>query len=394
MKHEQMAGHTPGSEGSFKMVAKTFRGLEPVLASEIKSIGGRNVTVGNRVVYFEGDKELLYRSNFQLRTALRILKPFHEFRAKDENELYKGAYNFNWSSLLSPRMTFAIDGVLKSRYFNHSKYIALKVKDAIADQFRATTGERPGVDTNDPDLRFNLHISDDRCTILLDSSGESLHKRGYRTETSSAPLNEVMAAGMILLSGWDRKSDLIDPMCGSGTIAIEAAMIAYNIPPGLYRKNFAFEKWADFDKELFESIYNEEYEEPLVYPNITGSDISPFAVTMARSNAKNAFLGKRINFTISAFEDMMPAGEGGLLIANPPYGERLKVDNMRAFYTVLGDCMKNNFPGYTAWILTSNLEAAKYTGLRPEKKIILFNGPLECRFLKYTLYTGTKKRKK
>jgi len=378
---------------NFNMVAKTFRGLEDVLAGEIESIGGTEIKKGTRVVHFRGDREVMYRANFHLRTALRILKPFYEFRASNEDELYKGAYSYDWSALLNESSTFAIDGVLNSTYFNHSRYIALKVKDAIADQFRAINGRRPSVDTVNPDIRINLHISDDKCTLLLDSSGESLHKRGYRTETSSAPLNEVLAAGMIMLSGWDRKSDFIDPMCGSGTIPIEAAMIAYNVPPGVYRKQFAFEKWPDFDKPLFESIYNEDYPEPDAAPRITGSDMSSHAISMARSNAKNAFLGKRIDFTISPFEEMMPPGESGFLITNPPYGERLKQENIRAFHTIMGDCLKRNFTGYTAWILTSNLEAVKFTGLRPERKIVLYNGPLECRFIRYTIYKGSKNQK-
>ncbi len=392
IKNQSGTDHAGITSGSFEMVAKTFRGLEEVLAGEIEAIGGGNIRKGTRVVHFSGDREVMYRANFMLRTALRILVPFYEFRAKDENELYKCAYSFDWSALLLENMTFAIDGVLNSPYFNHSKFISLKVKDAIADQFRAKTGKRPGVDTSDPDVRLNLHISDDRCTLLLDSSGESLHRRGYRAGAGPAPLNEVLAAGMIMLSGWDRKSDFIDPMCGSGTIPIEAAMMAYNIPPGIYRKQFAFEKWTDFDKPLFESIYNEEHPDPPVFPRITGSDISSRSVSMARSNAKNAFLGKKVNFTISPFEDMLPPGDGGVLITNPPYGGRLKHENIRAFHTIIGDCLKKNFTGYTAWILTSNLEAVKFTGLRPERKILLFNGPLECRFVKYSIYKGSKKQ--
>jgi len=376
---------------NFEMVAKTFRGLEDVLSGEVEDIGGLNIRKGTRAVFFSGNKEVLYRANFHLRTALRILKPVFEFRASDENELYKGAADFDWSLMMGVNNTFAIDGVLKSPYFNHSKYIALKVKDAVVDQFRAKTGKRPDVDTDDPDIRLNLHISGDKCTILLDSSGESLHRRGYRTEASSAPLNEVLAAGMIMLSGWDRKTDFIDPMCGSGTIPIEAAMMAYNIPPGIYRKQFAFEKWPDFDKTLFESIYNEEYPEPDMNPRITGSDISPYAIRMARSNARNAFLMKRIDFTVTPFEDVIPFGEEGVLVSNPPYGERLKEENMRAFHTIIGDCLKKNFNGFSAWLLTSNLDALKFTGLRPDRKIVLFNGPLECRFVRYSIYKGSKK---
>jgi putative N6-adenine-specific DNA methylase len=375
----------------FAMVAKTFHGLEHILASEIRSAGGDNITTGIRSVHFDGDREVMYRVNFQARTALRVLKPFYEFRAKNEDELYRGAYNYDWSGLLSGKNTFAIDGVLNSPWFNHSKFIALKVKDAIADQFRDRTGKRPGVDTEDPDIRINLHISSDQCTLLLDSSGESLHKRGYRAANAPAPLNEVLAAGMIMLSGWDRKSPLIDPMCGSGTIPIEAAMMAHNIPPGIYRKKFAFEKWPDFDEKLFSKIYNHEYEAPDKVPVIAGSDKSSMAIAMARENAKNAFLGNKIDFTISSFEDMMPKEENGVLITNPPYGERLKQENIKAFHTLMGDYLKKNYAGYTAWVLSSNLEALKFIGLRPEKKIVLYNGPLECRFVKFTIYKGSKK---
>ncbi len=379
------------SSGSFDMVAKTFRGLEHVLANEIKALGGDNIRTGTRVVYFRGDTEILYRANFQSRTALRILKPVYEFTARDENELYKGAYSFDWSELLSENKTFAIDGVLNSPYFNHSKFVALKVKDAIVDQFRAKTGRRPDVDTENPDLRINLHISSDKCTLLLDSSGESLHKRGYRTATNQAPLNEVLAAGIIMLSGWDCKSAFIDPMCGSGTIPIEAAMMAYNIPPGIYRKRFAFEKWPDFDNVLFGNIYNQEYSEPVTRPQISGSDISPQIIAIARNNAKNAFLGKKIEFKITSFDSVLPYEGGGVMLTNPPYGERLKQENIQAFHSIMGDILKKNFPGYAAWILSSNIEALKFTGLKPEKKIVLYNGPLECRLVKYSIYKGSRK---
>jgi putative N6-adenine-specific DNA methylase len=373
------------------MVAKTMKGLEHLLAAEIEAIGGINIRKGIRAVYFEGDKEILYRANFQLRTALRILKPLYEFRAKDENELYKGAYSIDWSSLLSNDKTFAIDGVLNSQYFNHSRYVALRVKDAIADQFRAKTGRRPNVNPDDPDIRINLHISGDKCTLLLDSSGESLHKRGYREATHEAPLNEVLAAGIIMLSGWDRRSPFVDPMCGSGTIPVEAAMMAWNIPPGMYRKQFAFEKWPDFDDRLLKKIYNHEHPEPREKPVIIGSDMSANAVSIARNNGKNAFLGKKIEFKVSSFESLIPPEGPGVLVTNPPYGERIKQENLKAFHSIMGDVLKNNYPGYNAWILSNNLEALKFTGLRPEKKTVLYNGALECRLVKYSIYKGSKK---
>lgn len=379
------------TENSPQITAKTLRGLEEILASEIRSIGGRNIKTGTRVVHFEGDRELLYKANFLSRTALRILKPFHEFKARDENELYRGAYDFDWAPLLSGDRTFAIDGVLNSPYFNHSGYIALKVKDAIADQFRAKTGKRPSVDTENPDIRINLHISGDKCTMLLDSSGESLHRRGYREETHKAPLSEVLAAGIIMLSGWDRRSPLVDPMCGSGTIPIEAAMIASNVPPGFYRKNFAFQKWPDYDDLLFRKIYEGDYPQPKDLPLIAGSDTSSHAVGIARKNARNAFLTRKVALRISSMENLEPPEGPGVLITNPPYGERIRPDNLRALYSVLGDVLKKKFTGYSAWILSSNREALKFVGLRPEKKIVLFNGPLECRLVKYSLYEGSRK---
>ncbi len=373
------------------MVAKTLRGLEDLLAGEIEALGAHNVRKGTRVVYFEGNKEVLYRANFNTRTALRILKPFHEFRARDENELYRGAGGIDWSTILSANMTFAIDGVLNSPYFNHSGYIALRVKDAIADQFRAGTGKRPNVDTIDPDIRINIHISGDKCTLLLDSSGESLHRRGYREATHHAPLNEVLAAGIIMLSGWDRRSVFIDPMCGSGTIPIEAAMMAYNIPPGIYRKQFAFERWPDFDDTLFSKIYNQEHPEPKEIPHIIGSDMSAHAIGIARNNAKNAFPGKKIEFRISSFENMMPPPGPGILITNPPYGERIRADNLQVLHSVMGDVLKKRYAGYSAWVLSSNKEALKFTGLKPERKITLYNGPLECRLVKFPVYPGSRK---
>jgi putative N6-adenine-specific DNA methylase len=326
-----------------------------------------------------------------LRTALRVLKPLWEFKARDENELYKGAYNIEWSSLISGNQTFAIDGVLNSPYFNHSRYVALRVKDAIVDQFRTKTGRRPGIDTDEPDIRLNLHISGDKCTLLLDSSGDSLHRRGYREATHEAPLNEVLAAGIIMMSGWDRRSPFVDPMCGSGTIPLEAAMMAWNIYPGMYRKQFAFEKWPDFDDSLLDKIYNQEHPEPAEKPVIIGADMSARAVAIARNNGRNAFLGKKIEFKVSSFENLVPPEGPGVLVTNPPYGERIKQENLKAFHSIMGDVLKNKYPGYSAWILSSNTEALKFTGLRPEKKTILFNGALECRLVKYSVYKGSRK---
>ncbi len=379
---------------NFELVAKTFRGLEEVLASELRELGAENVKIRKRAVVFESDKELMYRANFHLRTALRVLKPVFSFRARDEDQLYKEAYEFDWTKFLSNKTTFAVDGVLNSPYFNHSQYIALKVKDAIADQFRERTGLRPSVDTGSPDVRLNLHISGDNCTILLDSSGESLHKRGYRTAGYTAPINEVLAAGLVKLTGWRGESNFLDPMCGSGTIVLEAAMMAANIPPGLYRKEFGFEKWGDFDPSLYENVTGEELPERDINYKIIGSDISPGAVKIARANAKNAFLHRKVEFRISSIDDFVPPEGGGIVVVNPPYGERIKNNDPVFFHSLIGDNLKNKYAGYRAWILSGNTDAIKHVGLKPSKKLVLYNGPLECRFHEFEVYSGSKKQKK
>lgn len=376
------------------MVAKTFRGLEDVLVKELNDLGALKVQKKTRMVEFVGDKKLMYKANFHLRTALRILKPIAEFKVKDENELYTSIQTLDWSKIFSNEETFAIDSVVNSDFFSHSKYVALKVKDAIADQFRDKFGKRPYVDTNDPDVRINVHISNNICTISLDSSGESLHKRGYRTKTTKAPLNEILAAGMILLSGWDKKSTFIDPMCGSGTLLIEAAMIANGIPPGIYREKFGFETWNDFDSELFEEIQEEEYEAEGSEIKVLGSDVSEIAIRFTKQNVANASLNKKIDLLIKPIEGYNPPDpENGIVITNPPYGERIKKNEINNFYKVLGDTFKSSFQGYTIWMISSNFEAIKNIGLHPTKKITLFNGPLECKFLEYKIYEGSKKVK-
>lgn len=375
-----------------ELVAKTFRGLEEVLAKEIEQLGGENIRIATRAVMFRGDAEMICRVNYHLRTALRVLMHLHSFTACDEHQLYRGAMEYDWSEHLTNETTFAVDGVLNSPHFNHSQYIALKVKDAIADQFRKKTGSRPSVDKTNPDIRFNLHISGDKCSILLDSSGESLHKRGYRTAGHSAPLNEVLAAGLVKLSGWNCNSNFVDPMCGSGTIVLEAALMAHNIPPGIYRKHFAFEKWPGFDLSLVEKIHNEDYPEKEFRYKITGSDISPEAISIARNNAKSAFLHRKVEFRISSFENYIPPEGGGVLIVNPPYGERLKQGDPVLFHSVIGDTLKKRYEGYEAWVFSGNTDAVKKVGLKPSKKIVLFNGPIESHFHKFSIYRGTKKR--
>lgn len=379
---------------SFKLVAKTFKGLEEVLQNELTQLGATDLNIGNRMVEFTGNKELMYRANFHLRTALRILKPIAEFKVKNEKELYDSIQTIVWSDYFDLKNTFAVDSVVYSEHFSHSKYVALKVKDAIVDQFREKFQKRPYVDTEDADINISIHISNDICTVSLDSSGDSLHKRGYRLKTTKAPLNEVLAAGMILLSGWDKQSVLIDPMCGSGTLIIEAAMIANNIPPGIYRKKFGFETWKDFDSDLLEKIYEEDSPEINTKIEIIGSDISEIAIRISKENITNAGLKNKIELHVSPIDNYTPPSvQTGVLITNPPYDERIKINEINTFYKTLGDSFKNKYKGYEVWLLSSNFEAIKHIGLRPTQKITLFNGPLECKFLNYSIYEGSKKSK-
>lgn len=379
---------------TFKLTAITFKGLEDVLYDELKNLGAQNLIKGNRAVEFEGDKALMYRANFHLRTAIRILKPIAEFKVNNEHELYDAIQTIDWSNYFDLKNTFAVDSVVHSNNFSHSKYVALKVKDAIVDQFRSKFKKRPFVDTDNPDLRISVHISHDQCTVSLDSSGESLHKRGYRIKTNKAPLNEVLAAGMIMLSGWDKKSVFIDPMCGSGTLVIEAAMIAHNIPPGMYRESFGFETWNDFDADLLESIYEEDIPEVNTDISILGADVSEVAIRIAKENVENANLKRKIDLLIKPIENYNPpTEENGIVITNPPYGERIKKNEINSFYKLLGDRFKNKYSGFEIWLLSSNFEAIKYIGLKPTQKLTLFNGPLECKFLNYSIYKGSKKQK-
>lgn len=375
-------------------VAKTFKGLEDVLYNELQQLGATDVKKGNRMVEFTGDKALMYRANFHLRTALRILMPIAEFKVKNENELYKVVQSINWTEYFDLKNTFAVDSVVHSQNFSHSKYVALKVKDAIVDQFRERYDKRPYVDTEQPDVRISVHISDNLLTISLDSSGDSLHKRGYRIKTTKAPLNEVLAAGMILLSGWDKKSVFVDPMCGSGTLVIEAAMIAHHIPPGMYRENFGFETWKDFDADLLERIYEEDHSGDNLDIKVLGSDVSEIAIRIAKENVANASLKKKIDLLVKPAENYTPPPvERGVVITNPPYGERVKKNEIENFYKLLGDIFKKRFVGFEVWLLSSNFEAIKYIGLKPTNKYTLFNGPLECKYLNYSIYEGSVKSK-
>jgi len=382
------------STEKFELVAKTFKGLENVLADELKALGADEITILNRAVSFKGDKAMMYKSNLWLRTALTVLKPINTFKAKNDVELYKGISQINWSDYFHVEDTLSIQTVVNSSYFNHSQYVALKSKDAIVDQFRSNFGKRPSIDTENPTILINIYINEDDCVVSMDSSGESLHKRGYRVNSTIAPINEVLAAGLILLSGWDTKSNFIDPMCGSGTIPIEAALIAYNIPPGIFRKEFGFEKWNDFDADLLETIYNDDSEESEFHHQIIGSDISSGAIRISGDNAKNASLSNKITFKVESFESLIPSEEKCTFLFNPPYGERIKKNNIDSFYQMIGTQLKRNFTGHEVWILSGNKEALDNIGLHPSKKFNLLNGSIECKFQQFSIYSGSKKAKK
>jgi putative N6-adenine-specific DNA methylase len=346
------------------------------------------VEEGRRMVSFTGNTELMYKANLRCRTALRILKPISEFKAADADEVYEQVKKIKWDDFLSPDTTFAVDSVVFSDDFRHSKFVTYKVKDAIADYFNEKYGRRPSVRVVKPDLSVNIHIAHHQCTISLDSSGESLHKRGYRVAQTEAPLNEVLAAGMILKTDWRGNRNFIDPMCGSGTILIEAAMIALNIPPGIYRKEFTFEKWPDFDKELFDTLYNDESGDKKFKYKIYGSDISPQAIQIAEKNIKSAGLSKYIDLQVKPFQKYEEAPEKGILIMNPPYGERLALKDLAGLYQSIGERLKHVFTGYNAWIICSSEECFDNIGLKASEKIKLKNGDLDCEYRRYEIFDG------
>jgi Predicted N6-adenine-specific DNA methylase len=376
---------------SFQMIAKTLYGLEEVLAKELIEIGADQVQIGRRMVSFEGDKELLYKANFLCRTALRILKPIKTFKANNPDKVYEEVQKINWLKYLPDKKTFAIDAVVNSEDFTHSKFVAYRVKDAIVDFFTEQEMERPSVRINNPDIRIHLHISHTECTLALDSSGESLHKRGYRQEETEAPLSEVLAAGMILKTGWKGNSNFVDPMCGSGTLLIEAALIALNIPPGVFRDKYAFERWDDFDAELFERISSDDSQEREFGFKCYGSDISPKAIAAARQNVKSAGLSSYIELKVLPFEEMTENPGKGILVTNPPYGERLNPAGLLELYSKIGERLKHIFPGYNAWIISSFMEGFDKIGLKPSKKMKLINGSLDCEYRKYELFEGKRK---
>lgn len=376
------------------MVAKTFFGFEEILARELLALGAQNIKPGTRVVQFTGDKGFMYKANLALRTALKILKPIKTFRAANEDALYRGVQQVDWADYLTASQTFVIDSTVHSEHFKHSQFVAQKAKDAIVDQFRKSTGQRPSIDKDFPDLRINIHIDRDQVTVSLDSSGASLHHRGYRTATNIAPINEVLAAGMLLLSGWNGSCDFLDPMCGSGTILAEAAMIACNIPANINRKEFAFEKWNDWDNDLFDLITDSLLKKVREFHyTITGYDKAPSAVFKAKENIRNANLDDYVTIREQNFFDTQKHVRGPLhMVFNPPYGERLDI-NLERFYRDLGDTLKKNYPATEAWFITANPDALKFIGLKPSRKIKLYNGSLEARFVKFEMYEGSRRAK-
>lgn len=375
-------------ENTFSMVAKTFQGLEDVLRDELISLGAENVEMGRRMVSFEGDLEMMYKANLCCRTALRILKPIEKFTAYNPDELYDVVRETEWEKYMTPETTFAIDSTVNSEDFPHSKFVTYRVKDGIVDHFRDMSGERPSIRVTDPDITFNVHIIDNRVTISIDSSGEPLSKRGYRDEQTEAPINEVLAAGIIMKTGWRGDCNFADPMCGSGTFLIEAALIAANINPGIYRKSFAFEKWADFDKELFESLYNDDSSEREFAFKIYGGDIDPEAYQIARKNIKSAQVDDMIELSCRPMSDWTDNPEAGVLVMNPPYGRRLRPEDMEELYRGIGTNLKRNFPGWHAWIIGLNDEDFDNIGLKPSMKIPMLNGSLECTLREYVLFDG------
>lgn len=375
-------------EKQFDIIAKTFKGLEEVLAKELIELGADDVKIERRAVSCRGDKHFLYKANLSCRTATRFLVPFARFEAKNADEIYEETKRIDWENFMDVKTTFSIDSVVFSDKFTHSKFVAYRVKDAIADQFKEKYDKRPSVSITNPDLMINVHVAQTHCTLSLDSSGESLHKRGYRVAQTEAPINEALAAGILLTAGWNGQMNFIDPMCGSGTFLIEAALIALNIPPGIFRKSFAFEKWKDFDKELFDQIYNDDSVERDFNFKICGSDISPKAIQIAEENIRSAGLNKYVELQVADVTNVPVPEENCLMVTNPPYGERLKPENLFLIYENIGKMMKFRFAGNKAWIISSSENCLAHVGMRPFKKVDLFNGDIDCFLYGYEIFEG------
>jgi putative N6-adenine-specific DNA methylase len=378
-------------EPGFPLIAKTISGLEDVLVRELETLGASGVMKLNRAVSFTGDKEMMYKVNYTCRTALRILKPLFHFEILEQKDLYEKMYEFPWEDYLDATHSLAIDAVISYTVFTNSQFVAQKSKDAIVDRLRDKLGSRPSVDLENPDLKINVHLFRDSCTVALDSSGQSLHRRGYRKSTGPAPINEVLAAGLVKLSEWDMTVPFFDPMCGSGTLLIEAAMLARNMPAGFFREEWGFMKWRDFDASLWDKVkndYNGLISEMKV--KMHGADRSDRAIDSARENLRFTSLYDDITLEVRTFEDSKPPFERGFIVSNPPYDERLQIEDSLVFYKMIGDTLKRKYAGYTAWLISSDIESIKFIGLRPSRRIPVFNGPLECRFLKFDLFAGKK----
>jgi putative N6-adenine-specific DNA methylase len=376
------------------LIATTLYGLEAVLADELASLGARSVRPHNRAVSFSGDKRMLYRANYHLRTALRILKPLQAFPARDEEGIYRAIRDMAWEGLMGPESTLAVETVLVSGRYKHSGFISQRVKDGIVDRFRDRTGKRPSVNLRDPDMRIHIHLGDTHCNVSLDSSGESLHKRGYRAQPYEAPLNEVLAAGLIKLSGWEPAVRFVNPMCGSGTLAIEAGIMARGLPGGYFRPGFGFQAWKDYEPELFESVCKERFLREYKDTEIMACDVAFPAIRAAQQNLARAGLLGKIELVKSGFESWQLSPGTGVVIMNPPYGERLEETGLQDLYKKIGDTLKKNFSGYRAWIFSGNPDAMKYIGLRTSRKLTLYNGPIRCKYHQYELYDGSRKKSK
>lgn len=376
------------------LIIKTFQGLEDVLARECRQLGFKDIEILNRAVKISADQRDLYRANYFLRTAIKVLFPVFNFKARNDDELYAGIKNYDWTEIIDSSMTLAIEVVLHSQYFTHSKFIAQRTKDAIVDLIRDKTNRRPRVDLENPDVRVSLHITEDAIQVFLDSSGDPLFKRGYRIGLHQAPLNEVLAAGLLLIAGWNGTGNLVDPMCGSGTFLIEGAMIAHGLPPGMYRESFGFEKWKDFNADLFDEITDDDYGVPKFTHKIVGGDISAQNIRISRENLHRSSLYKKIELVNEPMEKFVPPEGGGWVITNPPYGERLKAPMLSKLYSDLGSRFKHFYPNYQAWVFSGNPLAMKSVGLRPSFRKNLLNGSIPCSFNKYDLYDGSRKASK
>lgn len=375
----------------FNMLAKTYFGLEDILAKELTELGANEIETERRAVRFKGDKALLYKANLCLRSAIRILVPIAQFKATDADEVYEKAKKINWEEYIGIKQSFIINETVNSENFRHSKFVAYRLKDAIADYFTELYDKRPSVSITSPDIYIDIHISHNECTISLDSSGVSLHKRGYRSSQNEAPISEAQAAGMLLMAGWDGSKDFIDPMCGSGTFLIEAALIALNIPPCIYRTQFAFEKWQDFDKELFDDLYNDDSEEREFTHKIIGYDVNPNTVKIAQENIKAAGLSKYIEVQCRDIANFEEVTEPSLIVTNPPYEERLKPEDLRDLYREIGRALKHKFVNGEAWVISSHVENLAAIGLKPSQRVELKNGALDCEFWKFEIFSGTHK---